>query len=97
MEKKNKFKYQIAAIKRNNLMHSKSKAKCFDFVVCINSKHNKKFVIEKLGSLNGDSFYINNFRFVYWLQFGVSFNIKAWIIFKKYIVVLNKIGIDKGF
>lgn len=88
----NKSKYQVAILKRKNLSNNKSRTKNFDIVICINSNHNKKFVIEKIGSINDNFLYINNFRFIYWLQFNLSFNIKACKIFYKYIYLLNKIN-----
>ncbi len=65
MLKKNKQNYQIAAIKRRNLTKFKSKPDHFDLFVCIKSSHNKRFVIEKLGSYSEKKFFINSFRLVF--------------------------------
>jgi len=89
MKKKNKSNYEIAFLKRKNMCNNKSKVSCYDIVVCKKSMHNKKFVVEKLGSLDNKNLFINNFRLIYWLQFNIGFNIKASQVFLKYFCILK--------
>ena len=90
MENKNKPNYQLAGIKRNNLLNYKKNSKCYDLVVCKLSKHNKRFVIEKIGSYDGKNYIINYHRLIYWMQFNLSVNIKGWKILFENIKIISK-------
>lgn len=92
MKNKNKYVYRLAAIKRKKNSRFKAAPQYYDLVVCKHSRHNKLFVVEKIGSYNKSQFYINVFRLVFWLQYNVSFNIKAWLIVTRFIRVINTLN-----
>ena len=66
MKDLNKSKYTIIVIKRK-LKVKTTQSRVFDLVLTIKSKHNKFFVIEKLGSFDFDfnKITINFFRLIY--------------------------------
>lgn len=91
---KNKSNYVIIAKKRIK-RSIKNDPNFYDILLCKKSKHNKNFVIEKLGFIDykHKKFCLNNFRFIFWMQFNVSFSTKAWFIMQKYFYVLNSVKI----
>ena len=86
MRNLNKPKYIIATIKRKIKIRGNN-SKVFDLVVAKKSKHNKFYVIEKLGSIdyNYNKFTINFFRLIFWIRFYPAINQKAWYLLNKYI------------
>lgn len=86
MESLNKPRYTLVCIKRKIKIKGKN-SRVFDLVIAKKSKHNKFFVIEKLGSidLNYNKFTINFFRLIFWIRFYPAIESKAWYFLNKYI------------
>lgn len=86
MKNLSKPKYSIAAIKRKTKIGGVN-SRVFDLVVAKKSKHDKLYVIEKLGSVdfNYNKFTINFFRLIFWIRVYPSINPKAWYFLNKYI------------
>lgn len=82
----NKPKYTIAAIKRKIKIKGVD-SRVFDLVIAKKSKHNRFYVVEKLGSIdfNYNKFTINFFRLIFWIRVYPAINPKAWYFLNKYI------------
>lgn len=89
MLNKNKNIYCIHFILRKKKFFKAKKT--YDIVLAKKSRHNKFFVIEKLGSLdfNNNKIHINFFRLVFWLQFNPSITATAWKYLEKYVFNFN--------
>ena len=60
--------------------------------LCVKRGHSKFFVIEKIGSINikKNIFFLNFFRFIYWMQYFPGFSVNCWKIVYKYIINIVK-------
>jgi len=90
MKKKNKSNYYFHLIIKKPKENTKQidKKKSAVLVLCFKKKHSKYFVIEKVGSLDfkKNIFFLNFFRFIYWLQYFPGFSVKCWKVVYKYLL-----------
>ena len=99
MSNLNKSNYCFVLIKKKKSAKIKQidGNKSFTLALCIKKRHNKFFVLEKIGSLNlkNNFFFINFFRFIYLLRLNPGFSSVCWKVLYKYIFknisALNKI------
>lgn len=93
MSEFNKSQYCIILLKKPFKKKTKisDRNKTYVLALCIKSNHNKYFVLHKLGILDfiNKKFYINFFRFIFWMQYRPSFSSKTWEILYKNIFSKN--------